>query len=345
LRDTLFPQIRESYESLLRASEGAHLLVTQMIAFAGPVVAAKTRIPWVSTILAPSSFFSYQDSPVLAAPLRAVRERWPKLNVLINRAARFSTRSWGEPVRRLREELGLDRGGDPIFEGQHSPGCVLAMFSRVLAAPQPDWPPHVLVSGYVFWDEAPMAPREAAMLEEFLRSGPPPIVFTLGSSAVLDPGFFYRESVKAARELGCRALMLGAPALGVAVDGREALALEYAPHSRVFAHGCAVVHQGGAGTTAHALCSGRPMLVVPWAYDQPDQAARLVRIGVARTISRHRYTAARAVRQLDPLLHDAQYAVRCQETAEQVRAENGLAAACDALEASMRDRDRRSVAI
>ena len=85
------------------------------------------------------------------------------------------------------------------------------------------------------------------------------------------------------------------------------------------------------------------MLVVPWAYDQPDQAARLVRIGVARTVSRHRYTAARAVRQLDPLLHNAQYAVRCQETAEQVRAENGLGIACDALEASMRLRCFRSI--
>jgi rhamnosyltransferase subunit B len=345
LRDSLFPQIRESYESTLKASEGAELLVTQMVAFAGPMVAAKTGIPWVSTVLAPSSFFSYVDSPVFAAQLVPIREHFPAVNATINRIARFTTRSWGEPLRELREELGLGRGEDPIFEGQHSPTCVLAMFSRALAEPQPDWPRQVRVSGFVFWDEAPMAGRDAEALEEFLRAGPPPIVFTLGSSAVTDPGTFYRESLLAARQLGRRALLLGKPAMGLAGDAKDVLTLEYAPHSRVFPEACAVVHQGGVGTTARALAAGRPMLVVPFAYDQPDNAARLVRMGVARMIGRKRYNAARAARELNVLLRDEGCRRGCELAAEQVRSEDGLGTACDALEASMKGRDRRPLAI
>src|SRR5690606_35086047 len=108
---------------------------------------------------------------------------------------------WSEPVYALRRELGLPRGGDPIFEGQHSPHLVLGLFSRVLAEPQPDWPPNVKITGAIPYNgpgvEQPLSPA----LEEFLTDGPPPVVFTLGSSAVGAAGNFYRESVEAVRRL------------------------------------------------------------------------------------------------------------------------------------------------
>jgi UDP:flavonoid glycosyltransferase YjiC (YdhE family) len=94
LRDVMLPPIRTSYDNLLQAASEADLLVTQMLAYAGPLVAEKTGIPWVSTILAPLSFFSYRDSPVLAPRLRTVRETAPWLNALIDRVARSTTQSW-----------------------------------------------------------------------------------------------------------------------------------------------------------------------------------------------------------------------------------------------------------
>ena len=70
LRDVMLPPIRTNYDNLLQAASEADLLVTQMLAYAGPMVAEKTGIPWVSTILAPLSFFSYRDSPALVPRLR-----------------------------------------------------------------------------------------------------------------------------------------------------------------------------------------------------------------------------------------------------------------------------------
>jgi UDP:flavonoid glycosyltransferase YjiC (YdhE family) len=74
------------------------------------------------------------------------------------------------------------------------------------------------------------------------------------------------------------------------------------------------------------------MLVVPFAYDQPDNAARLVRLGVARTIGSGSYTAARSVRALQKLVTDPMYQTNADRIARIVKAEDGAGAACDALE-------------
>ncbi len=108
-------------------------------------------------------------------------------------------------------------------------------------------------------------------------------------------------------------------------------AFDYAPFSELFPRAAAIVHHGGIGTTGLAMRSGRPMLVMPCAWDQPDNAERAARLGVARTIPRRRYTAARAAAELRRLLDDPAYARRASEVGEQVRQEDGVRVACDAL--------------
>ena len=109
-------------------------------------------------------------------------------------------------------------------------------------------------------------------------------------------GDFYEESLKAARLLGRRAVLLVGSRPGrlpVGPLGSDAWACAYAGHAQLFPRAAAVVHQGGVGTTAQALRAGVPMLVVPFAHDQPDNAARVRRLGVARVLSRRAYRAAR----------------------------------------------------
>jgi UDP:flavonoid glycosyltransferase YjiC (YdhE family) len=95
-----------------------------------------------------------------------------------------------------------------------------------------------------------------------------------------------------------------------------------------------VVHQGGIGTLHQALLAGRPQLVVPWAHDQPDNAHRAARLGVARVLSPREYRAARVERTLRALL-EPPAAARAAAVADAVRAEDGAVAACDALEACL----------
>jgi rhamnosyltransferase subunit B len=169
-------------------------------------------------------------------------------------------------------------------------------------------------------------------LDRFLDNGPPPVVFTLGSSVVFDPGTFFKESLAAVKRLGCRAVLL----VGVnTVEGPLPAGtgvFAYAPFSKLLPRAACVVHQGGIGTCGQTLAAGRPMLVMPCAFDQPDNAARLKRLGVARVIARERYTAGRVASHLDRLLMDAGYAQRAAEVALQVTAESAVQAACDAIE-------------
>lgn len=340
MRGLLFPRLQESYEDLSEATRGADALLTHPLTFAGPLVAEKVGIPWASTVLAPISFFSAHEFPALPVlPRLAVvlRRLGPGAGRALVGLAKRATRHWPEPVRRLRTKIGLSPGKHPIYEGQFSPELVLAMFSRVLAEPQPDWPPNTKITGQVSYDGSGhdgLSPD----LERFLASGPAPVVFTLGTSVVgKGPAAdsFYRESLKAARILKIRSLFLVGkdPKSRLPVPLPEGVAVvDRAPFSRLFPRAAAVVHQGGIGTVGHALRAGRPQLVVPFAVDQPDNAQRVQRLGVAEVLYPRRYAAHRAARQLGDLLRGSGYARRAGEVAERVRSEDGIEEACDAIE-------------
>jgi UDP:flavonoid glycosyltransferase YjiC (YdhE family) len=224
-----------------------------------------------------------------------------------------------------------------------SPTLNLALFSGVLMSPQADWPPRTLTTGFAVHDRGENGEGAPAALAAFLDAGTPPLVFTLGSSAVLDAGSFYQESLAAARALGMRALLLCGPEernRPAALAGGDAIAVDYAPHSEVFPRAAAIVHQGGIGTTGQALAAGRPMLVMPCSHDQPDNAARCRRLGVARIVARKDYRAPRVAAELRTLLADATAARCARETGARVRAEDGAAAAAIALELACADRSR-----
>jgi UDP:flavonoid glycosyltransferase YjiC (YdhE family) len=334
VRELLMPKLRESYEELRAAVAGADLLVTHPITFAGPLVAEHARLPWLSTVLAPLSLFSAHDPPVLptAPKLNDVAVVGPWLAHAILTLARPTLRRWVEPVARLRAELGLPPGRHPMLEGQYSPHGTLALFSRVLAAPQPDWPPSTTVTGTAFFNEAsPLEPT----LAEFLAAGEPPVVFTLGTSAVGAAGRFYHESAAAAGKLGVRAVMLTG---GFAQNRPDdlppnVLLVDRAPHELLFPRASAIVHQCGAGTTGQALKSGKPTLLVPHGHDQFDNARRVRKLGVARVVLPKEYRAERVARDLHALLDDAGYRERAAATAAIVRAEGGAEAAADVIEA------------
>ncbi len=337
LKELLFPFLRESYDDLMDATEQADLLMTHPITFAGPIVAEKRKMRWVSTVLSPISFFSAYDLPVFPSLPRLVKLRkfGHGVSSLLTRWAKFVTRDWPKAVLKLRDEVGLPAGKDPIFEGQFSPHLVLALFSRVLADPQPDWPPNTRITGQVFYDGPEGERGLSPELHRFLEAGSRPVVFTLGSSAVGAAGNFYQDSLEAAKQLQLRAVLL----VGTGPDNRpkgtvpsDVGVFEYAPFSQLFPHATAIVHQGGIGTTGQALRSGRPMLVVPFAHDQPDNAFRVQNLGVARTLYRKRYSARRAAEALRALLGDASYSQRACQIGEKVRSEDGARAACDAIE-------------
>jgi UDP:flavonoid glycosyltransferase YjiC (YdhE family) len=336
LRETILPALRQTYEDTLAAADGADLLVSHPLTFATRLVSEARGIPWASTTITPLVFGSAYDPPALPGiPDLSPHLRFlgPWFWVPLRRILTRATRVWARPLDRLRAEIGLPPAADnPLVDG-HSPALVLTLFSRRLADKQPDWPPQTIHTGFPFYDGDGAAglPPELA---RFLDDGPPPVVFTLSISAATVAGPFFKHSVTAAERLGRRAVLIvgkaGRDELGSLPEG--VAAFEYAPFSELFPRAAAVVHAGGIGTTGLAMRSGRPMLVVPHAHDQPDNGHRLARLGIARVLWPRRYTPARVAAELGRLFDDPAVSRRAEQVAEEVRREDGVKAACDALE-------------
>jgi UDP:flavonoid glycosyltransferase YjiC (YdhE family) len=340
LREFLFPVLRQTYDDLLDAAtrpERADLLLLGELNYAGPLVAEVTGIPWASYVLAPLSFFSAFDPPVLPMYPRLARadKTVPGMGRAIRRLARFVSRKWPQPIYDLRAELGLAKGANPLFDAKHSPYLVLALFSRVLGVEQKDWPENTRITGFCYYDSDAGNDELPANLKEFLAAGPAPVVFTLGSAAVLAAGRFYEFSAKAAMRLGVRAVLL----IGTDERNRPRQALpesicvaEYAPFSALFPQAALVVHQGGVGTTAQCLRASKPMLIMPYSHDQPDNGRRMRRLKVARVIQRGNYLPVRVARKLKAMLEEPLFARRAKLVAQRLEREDGVLSACDALE-------------
>ncbi|MBC7366463.1 MAG: glycosyltransferase family 1 protein [Undibacterium sp.] len=337
MRELVFPNIRDMHTDLAAAAVGADFLVASELAYAVPLVAARLNLPWAFFALSPISFLSVHDPVVLPGPafLRHLQKIGPRTNRFILRVARTASHSWWAPLRALRRELSLRPAASPLFNGKYSPHLNLALFSPLLQAPQPDWPARTHQPGFCFFDElesdATPSPLPAA-IATFLAAGPPPIVFTLGSAAVQVAEDFYLHSARAAQLLGRRALLLLGPNPPPPGLPPSILAWDYLPYAQIFPHAAAIVHQGGVGTSAQALRAGRPMVIVPFAHDQFDNAARLTRLGSGRTLARARYTPTSAAQALAALLDDPLPAQLAADHATRLRTERGITAACDALE-------------
>ena len=234
----------------------------------------------------------------------------------------------------FRKKLGLPEVHNPLLDGMFSPHGTQAWFSHVMARPQADWPACVDITGFPFYDKLEAGHGLSPELARFLDAGPPPVVFTLGSSVVHDAGAFYEQSLEAVRRFGCRAVLLVGRNTGNAPAGSlpdNVFVAEYAPYSELLPRAAATVHQGGVGTTAQALRAGKPMIVVPRSHDQPDNGRRIAQRGVGRVIPRGRYRADRVVQELETILRTARYAAAAHATACEMEREDGVAAACEGL--------------
>jgi UDP:flavonoid glycosyltransferase YjiC (YdhE family) len=342
-RKLILPELRATYDDLISVAAGADLMITGELVYAAPLVAEKLSLRWVSEILSPFSFFSSHDPSILVNLPSLIYLRkvgWRAYRAGLN-LGRLATWHWSNPVRHLRRELGLRTDCDPVFRDKYSPDLVLALFSRRLARPQPDWPRQTLQCGFVYFDRQKLESAPSPELIAFLAAGDAPIVFTQGSTAVHNPGDFYQVSIEAAKRLGRRAVLLGAKV--PEGSSSEVLVLPYVPYSQIFPRGAVNVHQGGSGTTGQALRAGRPMLVVPYGWDQPDNAARIDRLGTGLHLSRNNYSPNTATKALHRLLCEPHFATRAAEIGAGMEEENGQTVACNAIETLIAPLDLRAV--
>ena len=334
--------IRHSTPALYRlveqeAARGDTVVVAHPLAFGARIAHETLGVPLVTLHLAPSTVWSLEEPPVPARWIGSINA-WPKSarRLLLALGDRFADRALAPALNRFRAELGLAPARHIASRWWHSPQHVIGLFPDWFAAPQPDWPSQTTLTGFPLYDERAVSqvpPDLEAFLSEAEAAGDLPIVFAPGSSN-RQASRFFAAAADACQRLRRHGILLTRypEQLPSRLPGRVRHA-DYAPFSAVLPRSAALVHHGGIGTSAQALAAGRPQLVMPMTFDQPDNAVRLVRLGVARMLPPTRFSGARVARHLAALLEADPVAYRCAEIARRFEGIEPIGRTCDLIEA------------
>ncbi|MQY05537.1 glycosyltransferase [Actinomadura macrotermitis] len=203
---------------------------------------------------------------------------------------------------------------------------VLACFSPEVVARPADWPANVHLTGYWFLDEPAWEPP--AELAAFLAAGPPPVYAGFGSMVPKDAALTDLTVRTALRLAGVRGVVQGDPA----TSDDQILAVRDVPHSWLFPRMAAVVHHGGAGTTAAGLRAGVPTVVCPFFGDQPYWGERVAALGAGPApLPFGALTVPRLARKIRQAVGTPRTVARAAALGVRIRAENGVARAVELL--------------
>ena len=328
-----------------QAAQEAEFLVLSSIASLGVDIASQRDIPMAVVSLQPL-FPPTRAFPMFMLPFRFslgggynhltyslyMRAGWLFASGLLNH---WRTTCLGLPPWHSMREM-IDTLGDygtPWLYG-YSP--------QVLPKP-PDWADNLHVTGNWFLDAQPNWQPPAELLR-FLESGPPPVYVGFGSMSDKDPERLTRLVLRALELTGQRGVLLtGWGAVARLPTSASVFYADDVPHSWLFPRMAAVVHHGGAGTTAAGLRAGVPSLITPFLLDQYAWADRVVKSGVGlRLADSKRLTAEKLAQAIHTAVTDSALRTRAADLGTRIRAENGVARAVEIIERHAADFNQRS---
>jgi UDP:flavonoid glycosyltransferase YjiC (YdhE family) len=330
----VLPWMRTSYQMVAeRFVPGKTVVVSSGLGFGPRIAHDKLGVPLATIHLQPSMLYSKYAPPHIGP---SVERPWMFPRAIRRFAFWLGYRYFVNPVvaartNAFRAELGLPPVQHFMDRWIHSPQCVICFFPDWFGPRQPDWPAHVIVTGFPLFDERGLAelPPE---VDAFLGAGEPPIVFTPGSAMKQGQAFF-ATAVDACAKLGRRGMLLTRFPEQVPRSLPDGIRhFEYVPFSQVFPRAAAVVHHGGVGTTAQALIAAAPQLIMYMSHDQPDNAARVARLGVGKPISTKAFHGPAVAKALGDLLQSPDVAQRCRAVAKLFEGADPLSEACRAIE-------------
>jgi rhamnosyltransferase subunit B len=308
------------------------VVVASTLAFGARVAQERLGVPLVSVHLSPVMFRSLDEAPRLPGLLVHRGPRWFR-RAQWHLADRLLIDPFiGRWLNPFRASLGLPPARGLLRDWLHSPLLTLGLFPDWFAAPQPEWPRQLRLTGFPLYSEEGVSDADEAMVA-WLEAGPAPILVTPGSANVHGREFFAAAAEACAR-LGRRGLLLTRfPEQIPATLPAGVRHAEFVPFSWLVPRAAALVHHGGVGTVSQGLAGGVPQVVMPMGFDQFDNAARIERLGVGASLPRDRFRGPRLAEVLTGLLGDEQVADRCRNVAARFAGARGLAAAADEVEA------------
>lgn len=324
----VLPIMGPVYEIISGFDPSKTVLAAQGQVFGAHIAHEKLRFPFITIHLQPAAFRSAHEFPLLPGWMPPLLKQGV-FNLL---DAFVLDKVFAPEINRFRHSLGLPPVKKIFDKWTHSPQMNLGLFPDWFAPPQPDWPPQTHLTGFVFYDKQNGHESTSGRLEEFLGAGSAPIIFTPGT-AMKHANQFFADCVKACQMLGRRGILL--------TQHPDQLPRElpldfqhfaYLPFSKILPRAVALVHHGGIGTTAQAIAAGIPQVIRPAAHDQPDNAARVERLGIGASLSPEKFNAASLAEKLNTVITSQQVLDRCKSFARKIKPDQSLNDTCIIIE-------------
>lgn len=307
------------------------IAIASTFAFAPRLLSETHGIPVTVIHLSPgvlrSEFCAPRFSPLghmTALPRFVKRFIWRTMD------KKFMDPLYTVPFNQIRASLGLPPVARMFHQWLHQADTTLCMVPDWFAERQPDWPAQLDMTGFPMAEhgENQCLPRE---LTDFIGAGPAPVVITAGTANAVSHAFF-SSAIAACRLVGKRAIVVTSDRNQLPPDlPDEIIHVSYAPFGALLAHAGAFIHHGGIGSVSQALRAGVPQLIQPMAFDQFDNASRVVQLGVGKEILPRHFAPDRVARILDMLMTDASIAGSCQRQKNLLQDADGIMQACDRL--------------
>jgi sterol 3beta-glucosyltransferase len=328
MRDlSTYESLRKTMDDIVEACRGTDAVLYTVLGAAGYHVAEMLHVPSLYLLLQPLTRSRERPSVLAPAlPLGGIYNRWTHAltEQLFWQMVRAPINQW------RRESLHLKpmpfRGPFDLLYQQHTP--FIYGFSPLVVPRARDWPDWHFITGYWFLDDHNTWSPPTGLVD-FLANGSKPVYIGFGSMSGRTAQRLADLAIEAVQLTGQRAILLGGWAQAHQRDLPDSIhAIESAPHAWLFPQMAAVVHHGGAGTTAAGLRAGVPSVLTPFFGDQPYWGQRVHALGVGpKPIMRKALTARHLAEAITQAVTDEEMRRRAAELGEQLRAEDGVSTA------------------
>lgn len=325
----------ESWETVQQVNPD--IIIYHPKALAAPHIAEKLDIPPVLALTVPI-MVPTGEFPAIGMPNIGLGGGYNRLTYSL---VAKGYGSYDKTVNTFREKsLGMEpmKGAALRMEtSDGSPIPVLHAHSQYVAPRPADWGDYAHVTGYWFLDH-PADWQPSAELQDFLDAGDPPVYAGFGSMVSKDPQKLAQMMIEAMKQANVRGIIAtGWGGLDAATLPDTIFKIDQVPHDWLFPRVAAVVHHGGAGTTAAGLRAGCPTFIAPFIADQPYWGAHVHRLGVGpKPIHHKKLTVDTLAAALHEMTTNASMKEKAAQLGEKIREEDGIANAIGMIEQLLR---------
>ena len=324
--------------------DGADLMVTHpTMGTVSSIAADLAGVPWVTGHLFPMMLPTRERPPGAVRLPRGLERRGVLNRALWSASTMATSLMMGDrEINRFRTERGLPRIRANMLLAGMSTRRTMVLSSPLYFRPPSDWPAHVEVTGFTVW-HGPSGQPTAPEVEAYLDEGDRPVLVTLGTSAASVARKTFETVAVRLDDMGLRGLFLVGDTSNIprSLEGRPGV-FPFAPLHAVLPRCRAIVQSGSHGTNAAAMHAGVPSVTIPLIFDQVWHGQRLEELGLGVLVQGRSRKAERVWDALRAVTDDPSYTERARAFAARLAEEDGVGAACDAIERALTSDCHRS---